>query len=106
MSGHGVWGREIVACMHVASHAAATTLPPHPPSSRPHAVHAAPCRSDLYVLNTKDLSWRRVVSPGAPLPRTSHQALIHRSYMYVFGGEFTSLNQQKFRHYGERMGAC
>lgn len=47
------------------------------------------------------LSWKRVVSPGAPLPRSSHQAVATRTALWVWGGEFTSLNQEKFRHYGD-----
>lgn len=31
--------------------------------------------------------------PRRPLPRTAHQAVIYKGYIYVFGGEFTSLNQ-------------
>jgi N-acetylneuraminic acid mutarotase len=57
--------------------------------------------ADLYVLNTESMAWRRVISPGGPLPRTSHQAVVTRSHMYIFGGEFTSLNQTKFKHYGD-----
>jgi hypothetical protein len=57
--------------------------------------------ADLYVFNADKLTWRRVVSPGGPQPRTSHQAVVTRHHMYVFGGEFTSLNQEKFRHYGD-----
>ena len=48
---------------------------------------------DLYVLNVEKQTWRRVVSPSGPLPRTSHQAVCTRSALWVFGGEFTSLSQ-------------
>lgn len=37
--------------------------------------------------------WPPAPTGRRPLPRTSHQAVIHKGYMYVFGGEFTSLNQ-------------
>lgn len=57
--------------------------------------------ADLYVLNTQNLRWKQIVSPQGPLPRTSHQAVVTKSYMYVFGGEFTSRNQEKFRHYSD-----
>ena len=57
--------------------------------------------ADIYIVNPEKLTWRHVISPGGPLPRTSHQAVVTRAYMYVFGGEFTSLNQEKFRHYGD-----
>ncbi|EFN58682.1 hypothetical protein CHLNCDRAFT_19775, partial [Chlorella variabilis] len=55
--------------------------------------------SDLFVLNVEKLSWKQVVSPSGPLPRTSHQAVCTRTALWVWGGEFTSLNQEKFRHY-------
>lgn len=42
-----------------------------------------------------------MVSPKGPLPRSAHQAVAHKGFMYVFGGEFTSLNQEKFKHYGD-----
>ena len=57
--------------------------------------------ADIYILNTEKLTWKRVISPGGPLPRTAHQAVVTKAYMYIFGGEFTSLNQEKFRHYGD-----
>ena len=57
--------------------------------------------TDIYVVNPEKQVWKKITSPGGPLPRTSHQAVVTRAYMYVFGGEFTSLNQEKFRHYGD-----
>lgn len=59
--------------------------------------------SDIYVLDThkEEPAWRQVISPNGPLPRTSHQAVMHKGYMWVFGGEFTSLNQERFRHYAD-----
>lgn len=35
----------------------------------------------------------------SPAPRSAHQAVIHKGSMYVFGGEFTSPNQERFHHY-------
>lgn len=55
--------------------------------------------ADLFVFNTDKATWRKVVSPKGPLPRSSHQAVATKHHLYVFGGEFTSLNQEKFRHY-------
>ena len=57
--------------------------------------------ADVYILNTEKMNWRKVISPGGPLPRTSHQAVVARGYIYVFGGEFTSLNQRQFKHYSD-----
>lgn len=56
---------------------------------------------DIYVYNVDKNNWTKVISPGGPLPRTSHQAIIHKNYMYIFGGEFTSLNQKTFKHYSD-----
>ena len=38
----------------------------------------------------------------SPTPRCAHQAIIHKSVMYVFGGEVTSPNQERFHHYKVR----
>lgn len=57
--------------------------------------------ADLYVFNTQTMQWKQIISPNGPLPRTSHQAVVTKSYMYVFGGEFTSRNHDKFRHYSD-----
>lgn len=57
--------------------------------------------SDIFVYNVDKNSWRQIASPHGPLPRTSHQAVAHKGYLYVFGGEFTSLNQERFRHYSD-----
>jgi N-acetylneuraminic acid mutarotase len=57
--------------------------------------------ADLYTFNTQTLKWKHIISPRGPLPRTSHQAVVTKSYMYVFGGEFTSRNHDKFRHYND-----
>lgn len=57
--------------------------------------------ADIFVLDVDKQRWRRVVTPGGPLPRSSHQAVATKHYLYVFGGEFTSLNQEKFKHYGD-----
>ncbi|RMZ55199.1 hypothetical protein APUTEX25_005477, partial [Auxenochlorella protothecoides] len=57
--------------------------------------------ADLFVLDVEKVAWRRIVSPKGPLPRSSHQSVMTKYHMYVFGGEFTSLNQEKFRHYND-----
>jgi hypothetical protein len=35
----------------------------------------------------------------SPTPRCAHQAFIHKSFMFVWGGEFSSPNQEKFMHF-------
>lgn len=39
----------------------------------------------------------------SPAPRSAHQAAIVKSSMYVFGGEFTSPNQERFHHFKVRV---
>lgn len=48
---------------------------------------------DLYRFEAGKRRWSRIKSPGQPPPRSAHQAAVHRNFMYVFGGEFTSPNQ-------------
>ncbi|KDD76720.1 hypothetical protein H632_c127p0, partial [Helicosporidium sp. ATCC 50920] len=57
--------------------------------------------NDCFVLDPHKLSWRRHVAPNPPPPRTAHQAVTTRRGMYVFGGECSSPNGLKFRHYGD-----
>ena len=54
---------------------------------------------DLFRFNTAKQRWTHVASPNSPLPRSGHQATIYRNHLYVFGGEFTSPNQERFHHY-------
>ena len=54
---------------------------------------------DLYRYDVDKNKWKRVVTPNAPPPRSAHQAVAHGGYLYVFGGEFTSPNQERFHHY-------
>eukprot|EP00873_Tetraselmis_striata_P018332 jgi/Tetstr1/438596/TSEL_027147.t1 len=55
--------------------------------------------NDLYRYNLKKDTWTLVTSPRSPPPRSAHQAVIHKFFLFVFGGEFTSPNQEKFYHY-------
>ena len=54
---------------------------------------------DLFRYDVDRNKWTKVVSPNSPPPRSAHQAVAHGGYLYVFGGEFTSPNQEKFHHY-------
>ena len=67
------------------------------------AFHVAECvRADvLRALRLLCRCRRRVRSPNSPLPRCAHQAVAYKQYILVFGGEFTSPNQEKFHHYKE-----
>eukprot|EP00882_Tetradesmus_deserticola_P027133 GHRQ01030000.1.p1 GENE.GHRQ01030000.1~~GHRQ01030000.1.p1 ORF type:complete len:390 (+),score=173.56 GHRQ01030000.1:29-1171(+) len=53
---------------------------------------------DLYRFSTDKQRWSQIVAKG-PGPRCAHQAFIHKSFMYVWGGEFSSPNQERFMHF-------
>ncbi|KAL0675001.1 hypothetical protein Bca4012_002982 [Brassica carinata] len=54
---------------------------------------------DLYRYDVDKQEWKLVSSPNRPPPRSSHQAVAWNNYLYIFGGEFTSPNQERFHHY-------
>ncbi|CAN6808632.1 unnamed protein product [Brassica oleracea var. botrytis] len=54
---------------------------------------------DLYRYDVDKQEWKLVSSPNSPPPRSSHQAVAWKNYLYIFGGEFTSPNQERFHHY-------
>lgn len=55
------------------------------------------CSNDLFRWHVESDTWTLVTSAGAPPPRCSHQAVIYRDELYVFGGEFATMDQ--FHHY-------
>nr|XP_043614969.1 kelch domain-containing protein 4 [Erigeron canadensis] len=54
---------------------------------------------DLYRYDIDKGDWKLVSSPNSPPPRSAHQAVAWKNYLYIFGGEFTSPNQERFHHY-------
>ncbi|XP_054821111.1 uncharacterized protein LOC129320008 isoform X1 [Prosopis cineraria] len=54
---------------------------------------------DLYRYDVEKLEWKLISSPNSPPPRSAHQAVAWKNYLYIFGGEFTSPNQERFHHY-------
>lgn len=54
---------------------------------------------DLYRYDVDKNEWKLVSSPNSPPPRSAHQAIAWKNYLYIFGGEFTSPNQERFHHY-------
>ncbi|KAK3000790.1 hypothetical protein RJ639_022024 [Escallonia herrerae] len=54
---------------------------------------------DLYWYDVEKQEWKLVSSPNSPPPRSTHQAVAWKNYLYIFGGEFTSPNQERFHHY-------
>ncbi len=58
--------------------------------------------AELYRYIVKRNQWRRISSPTAPLPRSSHQMVAVPTgggQLFLFGGEFSSPSQHKFHHY-------
>ena len=43
--------------------------------------------------------WREVVSPGGPPARCSHQTVLYKDTLFVFGGEYATAHQ--FHHYSD-----
>ncbi|KAJ4961354.1 hypothetical protein NE237_021264 [Protea cynaroides] len=54
---------------------------------------------DLYRYDVEKQEWKLVSSPNSPPPRSAHQAVAWKNYLYILGGEFTSPNQERFHHY-------
>lgn len=54
---------------------------------------------DLYRYDVEKQAWKLISSPNSPPPRSAHQAVAWKNYLYIFGGEFTSPNQERFHHY-------
>ena len=59
--------------------------------------------NDLHVYNVNRDEWRCVTSPNAPLPRSGHAwtRASNPSFVYLFGGEFSSPKQGTFHHYSD-----
>ncbi|KAL0441975.1 UNVERIFIED_CONTAM: Kelch domain-containing protein 4 [Sesamum radiatum] len=54
---------------------------------------------DLYRYEVEKQEWKLISSPNSPPPRSAHQAVAWKNYLYIYGGEFTSPNQERFHHY-------
>ncbi|XP_041974605.1 kelch domain-containing protein 4 [Aricia agestis] len=58
--------------------------------------------NELLFYNPVNNSWRLLKAPGAPPPRSAHQAIAtsaNKGELWVFGGEFTSPTETQFHHY-------
>lgn len=53
--------------------------------------------NELLKWNVEKNEWRLIESLNTPPPRCSHQSVIYQDKMYVFGGEYGTLDQ--FYHY-------
>lgn len=54
---------------------------------------------DLYCYDIARNCWKKIVSPKGPAPRSSAQAVVHRGFMYIFGGEVCSPSGLNFKHH-------
>ncbi|XP_073295594.1 uncharacterized protein [Primulina huaijiensis] len=54
---------------------------------------------DVYRYDVEKQEWKLISSPNSPPPRSAHQAVAWKNYLYIYGGEFTSPNQERFHHY-------
>lgn len=55
------------------------------------------CYNELYRWSVDTNTWKCIESPNTPPPRCSHQAVLYRDFLYIFGGEFATADQ--FHHY-------
>ena len=53
--------------------------------------------NDVYRWNPEKNEWKHVESLNTPPPRCSHQAVCYKDKLYIFGGEYATLDQ--FHHY-------
>lgn len=53
--------------------------------------------NELFRWNVEKNEWRQIISLNTPPPRCSHQALFYKDKIYIFGGEYATLDQ--FHHY-------
>lgn len=53
--------------------------------------------NDLFRWQVERNEWKQIESLNTPPPRCSHQAVCYKDKVYVFGGEYATMNQ--FHHY-------
>ncbi|CAM9106705.1 unnamed protein product, partial [Ectocarpus fasciculatus] len=55
--------------------------------------------NDLYRWHLERQEWKQIESLNTPPPRCSHQAVCYKDKVYIFGGEYATLDQ--FHHYSD-----
>ncbi|EDO08260.1 kelch repeat containing protein [Babesia bovis T2Bo] len=60
--------------------------------------------NDAFIYNGAKNEWRLVDTAAKPPPRCAHQATVYGNYLYIFGGEYTTLNQ--FHHFNDMHRLC
>lgn len=53
--------------------------------------------NDVFRWNPEKNEWKHIESLNTPPPRCSHQAVCYKDKLYIFGGEYATLDQ--FHHY-------
>jgi N-acetylneuraminic acid mutarotase len=53
--------------------------------------------NELFRWHVERNEWKQIESLNTPPPRCSHQAVHFKDKMYIFGGEYATLDQ--FHHY-------
>lgn len=53
--------------------------------------------NEMYKWHVDKNEWRRIDSVNTPPPRCSHQTVLFKDKLYLFGGEFSTLDS--FYHY-------
>eukprot|EP00124_Ichthyophonus_hoferi_P004171 Ihof_evm2s428 gene=Ihof_evmTU2s428 len=59
---------------------------------------------DFFIFTLKKNEWRQIISPNSPPPRCGHASAIrgrNGGEMYIYGGEYASRNQDRFKHYSD-----
>ncbi|XP_953252.1 uncharacterized protein TA10910 [Theileria annulata] len=55
--------------------------------------------NDTFLYNLSTNKWKVLDTPAVPLPRCSHQATFYKNRIYIFGGEFNTLDE--FHHFND-----
>ncbi len=62
-----------------------------------HSGEVTTVYNELYRWNFDKNEWKLIESLNTPPPRCSHQAIFFKDKLYIFGGEYATLDQ--FHHY-------
>ncbi|ORY75438.1 hypothetical protein BCR37DRAFT_384066 [Protomyces lactucae-debilis] len=57
--------------------------------------------NELFIYSVHKNAWTKVISANSPLPRSSHQTVVHKTHIWLMGGEFSSPKQNTFYHYSD-----
>ncbi|AFZ81300.1 kelch domain-containing protein [Theileria equi strain WA] len=60
--------------------------------------------NDTFMYNANKNEWFILHTPVKPIPRCSHQAVYFNNRLYIFGGEYNTLNQ--FHHFNDMYCLC